>query len=124
MMDRPDGPKAVNVMNLPSAESVRERIKKREANILMGLDDNQSLVLEYHVATGMVVQIREVGFYADSDDALLLVGVDADTGEDCQIIAPPNAVQMVFRVVNIEDSRGKRKRTGFFVATKEESVES
>lgn len=38
--------------------------------------------------------------------------VDAGTGDECRIIASPNAVQMVFRVAKVEDGRGERKRIG------------
>ncbi len=117
-------PENIRVMNLPDAETFRERMKKRESNILSDLDDNEVLIVEYHAPTGMVVRLRDVGYYEDYDDALLLVGVDADTGDECQILASTNAVQMVFRVVKIEDGRGDRKRIGFFVAETETDVET
>ena len=115
-------PKFVNVSNLPDAETVYERIKKREANILSGLKDNQVLIVEYHATTGMVVEIRDVGYYADFDDTLLLVGVDANTGDYCEVMAPSTTMQMVFRVV--ENQGGARNRIGFFVTEDEEGAES
>jgi hypothetical protein len=88
MMERYNVPKFVNVSNLPDAESVYERIKKREAIILAGMNDTQALIVEYHATAQMVVRVAEVGYYADSDDTLLLVGKDAATGDYCEVMVP------------------------------------
>ena len=98
-----------------SAEDLRDRLKKREAAILADLDDNEALFVEYHSPAGAVVRIRDIGYYLDSDNALVLAGWDLHTGHECQIIASPLTVQLVFRVVKIEEDEAilERRPIGF-----------
>jgi hypothetical protein len=56
-----------------------------------------------------VILIRDVGHYTDTDDLIFLVGEDADSGEECQVIVPPHAVQIVFRVTK----KAERPEIGF-----------
>ena len=114
-------PRNVCVVNFPSAQDVYERIKKREANLRASLDENAALVVEYHAPTGMTVLVSDVGYYENADDALLLVGVDAGTEHECQIIAPAATLQIVFRVVRA-DHRRPRKQIGFLGAKDEEDT--
>ena len=102
-------------MDTLSAEAMRERIKKREAAILGDLDANEELVVEFHAPTGTTIQIRDVGYYAKTDDVLLLAGTDTASGEECQIIAATQMIQLVFRVrvVKAEDQPLERKQMGF-----------
>jgi hypothetical protein len=105
------GPNPVHVVN-PSAQDVYERIKRREANLQARLEESAALVVEYHAPTGMIVVVSDIGYYEKADDALLLVGVDAGTEHECQIIVPAATLQIVFRVVRA-DHRRPRKRIGF-----------
>lgn len=93
-----------------SADELYENLKKREANIWADLEDNEVLVMEYHAPSGEKIRIDQVGYYADSE-AMLLVGHDA-TGNECQLIAAPSTLHIVFRVVKLEEPR-QRNRVGF-----------
>jgi hypothetical protein len=93
-----------------SAQDLRDKLKKRESAILNDLDENEALFLEYHSPAGAIVQIRDIGYYRDADDALVLAGWDMRTGQECQIIASPLTVQLVFRVVRIEEDEGIPER--------------
>jgi hypothetical protein len=97
-------------MNMISAEELYENLKKREANIWADLEDNEVLVMEYHAPTGERMRIDQVGYYADSE-AMILVGHDV-MGNECQLIASPMTLHVVFRVVNLEEPR-QRNRVGF-----------
>jgi hypothetical protein len=106
-------PQSVLVVNMPNAEAMCERIKKRQAAILNDLEDNETLVVEHHAPSGLRVNIREVGYFANDDDALLLVGTDPNTGEECQVIAATQVIRLVFRVFKVEGSTPERKAIGF-----------
>jgi hypothetical protein len=116
----PNVPQLVHVVNFPSAEDVYERIKKRAANIRASLDENEALLAESHAPTGILFLISDADYYAHVDDALLLVGVEAGTEEECQIIAPAAMLQIVFRVVHAD--RRPRKQIGFSGPKEEEDT--
>jgi|SRR5215203_3902488 len=86
-----------------SAQDLRDKLKKREAAILDDLDDNEALFVEYQSPAGAVVRIRDIAYYLDDDNILVLGGWDVRTGHECQIVASPLTVQLVFRVVRIEE---------------------
>jgi len=79
------------------------------------MDENEALVMEYHSPAGTVVRIRDIGYYQDSDNALVLGGWDRITGDECQIIASPATIHLVFRVIKIEEdeARLERRQLGF-----------
>jgi hypothetical protein len=91
------------------AELLWEKLKARREAILRELGEGEGLEAEYVSPSGIVILIRDIGHYSDNDDLVFLVGNDADTGEVCQIIAPPHAVQIVFRMTQ----RAERPEIGF-----------
>ncbi len=93
-----------------SAEVLWEKLKMRQDAISRDLGEDESLQAEYLAPTGQVLLIRDVGYYSGIDDLIFLVGEDVDSGEECQIIAPPHAVQIVFRVAK---SASKHQKIGF-----------
>ncbi len=80
------------------AELLWEKLKARREAILRELGEGEELEAEYVSPSGIVIRIRDIGHYSDNDDLMFLVGNDVDTDEECQIIAPSHAVQIVFRV--------------------------
>jgi hypothetical protein len=94
---------------LVDGEVLWAKLKARREAILRELGEGQGLEVEYVSPKGAVILIREIGYYSDNDDLVFLVGTDADTDEECQIVAPPYAVQIVFRVTE----KGERREIGF-----------
>jgi hypothetical protein len=92
-----------------SAELLWEKLKARRDGIRHALEDGQGLAAEYLSPTGNVILIRDVGYYTDTDDLIFLVGDDASSGEECQVIALPHAVQIVFRITQ----EAQRPEIGF-----------
>jgi hypothetical protein len=107
---RSEIPQFVQDVNIPGAEDLRTKLKQREAAILEALDDNEDLIVEYHSPAGAVIRIRAIAYYQDSDDALVLAGWDLHTGHECQIIAPPLTVHLVFRVIKIKEGEAAPER--------------
>jgi hypothetical protein len=105
----------VHRSEIPGAQDLRTKLKQREAAILEDLDDNEDLIVEYHSPAGAVIRIRDIAYYQDSDDALVLAGWDLRTGQECQIIAPPLTVHLVFRVIKIKEGEAtpERRQIGF-----------
>ena len=93
-----------------SAEVLWEKLKTRQDAISRDLGEDEGLQAEYLAPTGQMLFIRDVGYYSDIDDLIFLVGEDAYSGEECQTIAPPHAVQIVFRV---SKSASKHRKIGF-----------
>ena len=56
-----------------------------------------------------MILIRDVGHYTDTDDLIFLVGEDAASGEECQVIVPPHSVEIVLRVTR----KAERPEIGF-----------
>ncbi len=86
------------------AELLWEKLKARREAIMRELGEGEGLKAEYVSPAGIVILIRDIGHYSDNDDLVFLVGNDADTDEECQIIAPSHAVQIVFRVTQTAKS--------------------
>lgn len=105
----------VKVVN-NNAELMWKRIKAREAKLRADLDTNEDLVLEYHSPAGECLEVAEVGYYADTEDTLFFGGYDS-SGNVCQVIAPVQSVNVLFRVLKVERHEPKRKRIGFEVVT-------
>ena len=59
-----------------------------------------------------------MGFYQEAA-ALLLVGNDVE-GNECQVIASPIGLHLVFRIVKVEE-RHERRRVGFRGETAEQA---
>ena len=114
-MHRWETPQFVHVVDIPTALDLRTKLKQREAAILADMDENEALVIEYHSPAGTVVRIRDIGYYQDSDNTLVLGGWDRLTGDECQIIASPATIHLVFRVIKIEEdeARLERRQLGF-----------
>ena len=94
-----------------SAELLWEKLKARRDEIRQALEDGQGLAAEYLSPAGNVILIRDVGYYTDTDDLIFLVGDDASSGEECQVIALPHAVQIVFRITQeVESPRVGREK--------------
>lgn len=106
-------PQPVRVTNRLTAEDLYERVKVREAAILGDLNENEDLLVEYLTPTGRIIRIRDIGYYRDIDDLLLLVGNDLVSGDECQVIAPVQIVQMVFSIITVKDGPPERRRIGF-----------
>jgi hypothetical protein len=112
-MDTSGFPSFVTVTNMINAEELWNKLRLREANIRDDLHDNQVLFMEHHTPTGETLLIDQVGYYEDAE-AMFLVGTDARTGEECQVIAPPHTVQVLFRIATVEELP-ERKSIGFVV---------
>jgi len=95
---------------MQSAEILWEKLKSRREAILHSLEEGEGLEMEYVSPAGNVILIRDVGYYTDTDDLMFLVGNDADSDEECQIIVPPHSVQIVFRVTK---AKAERPEIGF-----------
>jgi hypothetical protein len=104
-------PQYVSVANLLSAEELWKRLRLREENIWNDLNGDQVLLMEYHSPTGERIRVDQVGYYEDAD-ALLLGGTDG-AGNECQIVASPVGLHIVFRIVEFTERQEPRRRVGF-----------
>ena len=64
-----------------------------------------------------MIQVDQAAYYRDTE-AVILAGYD-HRGNECQVIASPLTVHIIFRVVEIEEGR-ERKRVGFTAAPLEQ----
>jgi hypothetical protein len=109
----PKLPDSVHVVNLPSAESVHTKLRNRDKALRADLKEGETLVFEYHTPAGEVIYVGDVGYYRDQE-ALIFQGYDSQNNL-CQIIVPPHAVQVIFRVVKTPAPSQQKKRIGFYV---------
>jgi hypothetical protein len=116
-------PQSVHVTNRLSGEDLYRMIKVRESAILDDLDDNEELIAEYLTPTGRIIRIRDVGYYRNIPDLLFLVGNDV-SGDECQVIAPVQSVQMVFSIITVKDRPPERRPIGFRVEDDTQQPES
>jgi hypothetical protein len=105
---------SARLKNRLTGEDFHRMIRVRESRILDDLNDNQELRVEYLTPTGRIIRIRDVGYYRDVPDLLLLIGNDV-SGDECQVIAPVQSVQMVFSITTVKDRPPERRRIGFSV---------
>jgi hypothetical protein len=110
-------PKFVTITNMISAEDLWKTLKIREENIRRDLKDNEALFMEYQAPSGQVLVIHQVAYYTDAE-AMLLVGSEVGTDHECQVIAAPPTVQVMFRIAT-EEERLARKPIGFVVKRNE-----
>jgi hypothetical protein len=90
---------------------VRERLETR--------DEELDLALELHAPSGSAIRISNISYYPDTNDALLVVGRDVLSGEECQAIVPVQAFYVIFRISESRDP--ERKPIGFNIVRAEGS---
>jgi hypothetical protein len=100
-----------------------KKLKARQEALMRDLQDDEGLIAEYVSPAGRVILIREVGYYSDTDALILLVGDDEDTKDECQIIAQPHAVEIVYKVVKKELRKQPIKPIRFVVERPPEEEE-
>jgi hypothetical protein len=109
----PEQPQPVRLTNMkPSAEALLNKLKRLEANTRPNLKEDQDLAVELHTLSGAVIRIGEIGSYLDTDDALLVKGMDTLSGDPCAAIVPVQNFYVVFRVTTVEDP-AQRQPIGF-----------
>ena len=114
MYNPPNLPQRVSLNNMrPTAESLWNKLKKREARLRSVLEVNQDLAVELHAPSGSIIRIGEIGYYTDTDDALIIQGIDVLSGEFCQAIVPVQIFYVVFRIRTVEDPAQERRPIGF-----------
>jgi hypothetical protein len=91
-----------------SAELLWKKLKGRQEAILQELGDGEELEAEYVSPKGSLILIRDVGYYSDNDDLIFLLGNDAASKEECQIIAQPHMLEIVFRVAKRAERPAER----------------
>jgi hypothetical protein len=107
------GGEEFRLVDLIGADELQDKLQQRYARIWDDLKENETLRMEYHAPTGEVILVDQVAYYRDTE-AVVLAGYD-DSGNECQVIASPLTVHIIFRVVQIEEGR-ERKRVGFTAA--------
>jgi hypothetical protein len=108
----------------PSAKSLWDKLKKQHVTArekLETIEKQLDLVLELHAPSGSVIRIANISYYPDTDDALLVVGRDVSSGEECQAIVPVQSFYVIFRIRTVEDREPERKPIGFHVVGAEGS---
>jgi hypothetical protein len=96
------------------AKSLWEKLKEQHDTTrkkLKGREGKYDLSLELHAPSGSVIRMANISYYADTYDALLVVGRDDTSGEECQAIVPVESFYVIFRVR--EASKPERKPVGF-----------
>jgi hypothetical protein len=118
-------PRTVRITDVVSGEAFHERLRLREAGLNGNREENEVVILELHTSAGEIIRVRDVGYYRDSD-TLLFDGFDRN-GNVCQVIAKVQGLQVMFRVIKIEDPQRdedpqqERKRIGFYVDEEQET---
>jgi hypothetical protein len=105
----------------PSAKSLWDKLKKQHVTArekLETIEKQLDLVLELHAPSGSVIRIANISYYQETD-ALLVVGRDVSSGEECQAIVPVQSFYVIFRIS--EEREPERKPIGFHVAGAEGS---
>ena len=106
----------------PTAKSLWDKLKKQHDSAreqLKGREDNYDLALELHAPSGSVIRIGVISYYLDTNDALLVQGIDVSSGDACQAIVPVQSFYVIFRIS--EDREPERKPIGFHVVGAEGS---
>jgi hypothetical protein len=104
---RPTQPVRLTNMK-PSADALLNKLKRLEDNTRPNVKEDQDLAVELHTPSGAVIRIGEIGSYLDTDDALLVKGIDKSSGDACAAIVPVQNFYVVFRVTTVEDPAQKR----------------
>jgi hypothetical protein len=100
----------------PSAKSLWDKLKKQHVTArekLETMEKQLDLALELHAPSGSVIRIANISYYPDTDDALLVVGRDDTSGEECQAIVPIQNFYVIFRISEVREA--ERKPIGFHV---------
>jgi hypothetical protein len=106
----------------PTAKSLWDKLKKQHdaaREKLETMEKQLDLTLELHAPSGSVIRIANISYYPDTNDALLVVGRDVSSGEECQAIVPVQSFYVIFRIS--EDREPERKPIGFYVVGAEGS---
>jgi hypothetical protein len=105
----PSPPQPVRLTNMkPSADALLNKLKGLEDNTRPNVKEDQDLAVELHTLSGAVIRIGEIGSYRDTDDALLVKGIDTLSGDPCAAIVPVQNFYVVFRVSPVEDPAQKQ----------------
>jgi hypothetical protein len=105
-----------------TAKSLWDKLRKQHVAAregLKGREDKYDLALELHAPSGSVIRIANISYFEDTDDALLVVGRDVLSGEECQAIVPVQAFYVIFRISESRDL--ERKPIGFNIVRAEGS---
>jgi hypothetical protein len=105
-----------------TAKSLWDKLRKQHVAAregLKGREDKYDLALELHAPSGSVIRIANISYFEDTDDALLVVGRDVLSGEECQAIVPVQAFYVIFRISESRDP--ERKPIGFNIVRAEGS---
>ena len=90
----------------PSAKSLWDKLKNQHLTArekLETMEKQLDLALELHAPSGSVIRIANISYYQDTDDALLVVGRDVSSGEECQAIVPVQSFYVIFRISEVRD---------------------
>jgi hypothetical protein len=115
--------RTVSLANMrPTAKSLWDKLRHEEAKArekLETMEDKYDLALELHAPSGSVIRIAKISYYPDTNDALLVVGRDVSSGEECQAIVPVQSFYVIFRISEAREP--ERKPIGFHVVGAERS---
>jgi hypothetical protein len=108
----------------PSAKSLWDKLRKEEAKLrerLETMEGKHALAVELHAPSGSVIRIGMIAYYPDTDDTLLVQGIDVPSSIACQAIVPVQGFYVIFRITPVEDREPERKPIGFHVVGAEGS---
>ena len=98
---------------------VKEEAKLRER--LATVEGRHDLAVELHAPSGSIIRIGMIAYYPDTDDTLLVQGIDEPSGVACQAIVPVQSFYVIFTMTTVEDREPERKPIGFDVERAEGS---
>lgn len=115
-----NAPRAVSLDNMrPTAKSLWDKLRTEEAKIreqLEKLEVTYDLAVELHAPSGTKIRIGDISYYTDTNDTLLVNGLDVSTREQCIVIVPVHSFLVIFRISPVEAGRDpERKPIGFHV---------
>ena len=117
-----NAPRSVNLANMrPTAKSLWDKLRKEEAKLREVLDEKQDLAVELHALSGTIIRIGWIAYDTDSNDTLLVQGIDRLSGETCRAIVPVQSFFVIFRIGTLEGDTAERGRIGFHVYNTEDS---
>jgi len=85
------------------------------------MEGKHDLAVELHAPSGSIIRIGMIAYYPDTDDTLLVQGIDEPSGVACQAIVPVQSFYVIFRIRTVEDPEPERKPIGFQVVGAEGS---
>ena len=95
--------------NYKLADTFYEQIRVQIEAMQKKLKKNEQLLIYHNASSGQPILVTSIGFHNPS--MIILYGMDS-MGNECCVLTHLTSVQLVIRVMKVED-KAKRRRIGF-----------